>query len=165
MENLYFFLFPLKTKWQKPKHFGQMCGKNSFGIVANGLWESLLGCLIPLLSSPSRRMTVPPEMDCGNSSALASLQRESAWGKNLSPGANTGELLCRNTLEPYEQMSKFQVSRFLFKQIKRVLRRKKKKTNLSKQLWLKLGFYLFWEDSERIILSPSVHSSALAQTP
>lgn len=119
-----FFLFPLKTKWQKPKHFGQMCGKNSFGSVANGLWESLLGCLMPLLSSPSCRMTVSPEMHCGDGSALASLQRrESEWGKSLAPGASSGGLLYSNTFGPYEQISKFQISRFLFQGMKRGLRR------------------------------------------
>lgn len=54
--------------------------------------------------------------------------------------------------------------RFFFKKIKSVFRRNKAPFQAA---LVKTFFYLCWreEDSERIILSPSAHSNALARMP
>lgn len=144
-----------------------MCGKTLFGAVANGLWEPLFGCLMPLLSSPSLRMMVSPDMHCGKGAALASLRRrESAWGKSQeqteeSPSAATPLSHAGTFGTGKHQSFRF---RFFFKKIKSVLRRK---TAPFQAALDKTFFYLCWEeeDSEIIILSPSAHSNALARMP
>lgn len=74
--------------------------KKFFGIIASGLWESLFGCLMPLLSSPSLGMTVSSKILCDKHAALAPLQkRESVWGKSLAMGEDRREPFHSNSFE------------------------------------------------------------------
>lgn len=138
-----------------------MCGKKLFGTVSDGLWESLCGCLTPLLSSPSLLMTLSPKTHCGKCAAWASLQRrEGAW-----PQEQTAESPSVSHVGTFG-MGKNQSFgfRFFFKKIKRVFRGKKAPFQAA---LIKPLFYCCWEEehSEGITLSPLAHSNALAQMP